>query len=84
MTVVVTSDDTEFPKPAGQPLEYALAKCDCQPEETLYIGDADTDETAAFNAGVEFAGALWGSGETKNFKQPSLLLASPLDVKRLV
>ena len=84
MAIVVTSSDTKQPKPAGEPLEFACEKLGFSANETFYIGDADTDEQAALNAGVDFGGALWGTGSKKNFKSEPLLLDSPEDVNRII
>ncbi len=82
MALVVTSSDTKKPKPAGEPIEFALNKLGYRRDEAFYIGDADTDEQAALNAGVSFGGALWGTGTKDHFKSDPLLLDSPADIIR--
>src|SRR5699024_1738187 len=50
MSLIVTSSDTQLPKPSGQPLLFALDRLGYQSQETIYIGDADTDQQSAIEA----------------------------------
>lgn len=84
MALIVTSSDTEHPKPSGEPIEFALKRLGYQANEAFYVGDADTDEQSALNAGVAFGGALWGTGTKENFESDPLLLDSPADLKKLI
>ncbi|HIZ95256.1 MAG TPA: HAD family hydrolase [Candidatus Ligilactobacillus excrementavium] len=83
MSLIVTSSDTQLPKPSGQPLLFALDRLGYQPQETIYIGDADTDQRSAIEASVDFGGALWGTGAKEHFDSQALLLETPADVIKL-
>lgn len=53
--LIVTSLDVERPKPFPDQLEKIMNHFHIEPEEMLYIGDSQTDEKAAIQAGVIFA-----------------------------
>ncbi|MFQ6197729.1 HAD family hydrolase [Streptomyces sp. NPDC000405] len=56
-------EDAE-PKPAPDGIFLALARLAAAPHNAVFIGDTLTDRTAAFRAGVTFAGAGWGYAGT--------------------
>lgn len=47
-------------KPHPQIMYDILKETDCQPSETLHVGDTATDMQLAHNAGVTPVGVLWG------------------------
>ena len=50
-------------KPSPDQLLYSMAKCNCDPKETIYIGDAKVDMMAAKRAKIDFIKASWGYGK---------------------
>ena len=50
----------EAVKPDPHTAIKAMQYLGVTPEETLYVGDSDTDAETAANAGVRFFGAAWG------------------------
>ena len=64
--VVVTGDDIKQPKPSPDGLEAALHKLDIQPEECVYIGDANADYEMALAAGAIFIGVRSAYDSFKN------------------
>ncbi|MEU4848355.1 HAD family hydrolase [Streptomyces gilvosporeus] len=59
LDVTVCREDAE-PKPAPDGIFLALARLAAAPHDAVFVGDTLTDRTAAFEAGVAFAGAGWG------------------------
>lgn len=57
---VVGSSDDRPNKPAPDGVYYALEKLDSKIENTVFVGDADTDILTAKNAGLISIGVLWG------------------------
>lgn len=57
---VVGSSDDRPNKPAPDGVFYALEKIDSKIENTVFVGDADTDILTAKNAGLVSIGVLWG------------------------
>ncbi len=51
-------------KPAPDHLLMAMAQTSVDPAETLYVGDMAADHEAAKRAGVDYAHAEWGYGQT--------------------
>jgi phosphoglycolate phosphatase len=49
-------------KPAPDQLLYTMAKCNIDPDDTVYIGDMESDCECARRAGVRFIFAQWGYG----------------------
>jgi phosphoglycolate phosphatase len=52
-------------KPAPDHLLAAIAELNVDPNDSLYVGDAEVDALAAFRAGIDYCHASWGYGETK-------------------
>ena len=83
MSLAVSADLTERPKPSPDPLLYYLRKNNADPKRTLYVGDAATDGEASEKAGIDFALAGWGSrepGEVRARFRPS----SPEELIRMI
>lgn len=57
---VVGSTDDRPNKPAPDGVFYAVEKLGSKLENTIFVGDADTDILTAKNAGLESIGVLWG------------------------
>lgn len=83
VSLAVSADLTERPKPSPDPLLYYLRKNNADPKRTLYVGDAATDGEASEKAGIDFALAGWGSrepGEVRARFRPS----SPDELIRMI
>jgi pyrophosphatase PpaX len=89
--VVVTEDDTDWPKPHPGGLRQALDALAIAPAEAVYVGDSLTDLEAGRRAGTRVAGALWpktAPGEKEHFAEqvrplePDWLFERPADVVR--
>ncbi len=52
--VAVAYEDTENHKPHPEPLLLAAEKLGVSPDESIYIGDAETDMQASIAAGIHF------------------------------
>lgn len=61
-SVVRCPDGTCRGKPAPDHLLMATALAQCDPCETLYVGDMTSDAEAARRAGIDFLYAAWGFG----------------------
>ena len=51
-TSVVCGDSTKFPKPSPEPVFLAMRNLDSNAAESLFVGDSETDVSAARNANV--------------------------------
>ncbi len=58
--LVVGSTDDRPNKPAPDGVYYALEILGSKLENTVFVGDADTDILTANNAGLDSIGVLWG------------------------
>lgn len=58
--LVVGSTDDRPNKPAPDGVYYALEVLGSKLENTVFVGDADTDILTANNAGLDSIGVLWG------------------------
>tara|TARA_R110002020_G_scaffold226386_1_gene436807 strand:+ start:27 stop:659 length:633 start_codon:yes stop_codon:yes gene_type:complete len=61
--IVMTPEERMRGKPAPDHLLYAMAICNIDPVETIFVGDMESDAEAARRAGVDYAHAEWGYGE---------------------
>jgi len=57
---IVSSDSTQNRKPHPEPMYYACELIDCQPDECIYVGDAQRDIEAGHNAGMKTIIAEYG------------------------
>lgn len=79
--VVITSDMVELPKPSPESINIVIEKFNLKREETIYIGDSQSDSDAAKRALISFGFANW---ENKNFiSQYDYLFKTPKDIKKL-
>ena len=69
-------------KPSPEMIHVAMIQLNCQPSETLYVGDSDVDIQTAANAGVACASVTWGfrSEQFLLSHGASLLLHHPKDL----
>ena len=51
-TSVVCGDSTKFPKPSPEPVFLAMRNLDSSAAESLFVGDSETDVSAARNANI--------------------------------
>ena len=58
--VIVSADDTAERKPSPEPILFALAQGEWEPQDCLYVGDGPHDAQSALAAGLQFIGAGWG------------------------
>lgn len=62
--VVKSPDDVCRGKPAPDSLLMAMAVCNVDPIDTVFIGDMDSDSVAAMRANIDYVHAAWGYGQT--------------------
>ena len=58
--VVVSGDTCPQAKPSPLPMRHACATLQVQPENCIYVGDAERDIQAGLNAGMQTILAAWG------------------------
>lgn len=58
--LVIGSVDNRPNKPAPDGVFYAMEQLGSKAENTIFVGDADTDILTAKNAGLKSIGVLWG------------------------
>ena len=63
---IVCGDTTKHRKPHPAPLIHACKKMNVEPEDTIYIGDAERDIEAGRRAGTKTIAALYGYIEADN------------------
>jgi len=56
---VIAADDVTLEKPATEPFEKAMALLGATPEETVMVGDNDTDIHGGKNAGLKTVAVGW-------------------------
>lgn len=79
--VVITSDKVNHPKPNPESINIIIDKFNLKNEETIYIGDSESDAIAAKNALVYFGFASW---ENKNtISKYDYLFEDPRDINKL-
>ena len=79
--IVITSDKVNHPKPNPESINIIIDKFSLKREETIYIGDSQSDAIAAKNAFVYFGFANW---ENKNaISEYDYLFEQPEDINKL-
>lgn len=79
--VVITSDQVNHPKPNPESIHVILDRFHLKREETIYIGDSESDAIAAKNALVSFGFANW---ENQNeISSYDYLFQNPEDISQL-
>lgn len=79
---IVTCDLVEKPKPSGEAILKIINEFNLNKEETIYIGDTEHDSAAAFDAGVDFGLALWGTNDSSI--KATIKLKEPKEVLELI
>lgn len=62
-----TEEIPRKPDPFGA--EAILSRFGAKKEETVFVGDSETDEKTAENAGLCFAAVLWGARKRSDFEE---------------
>lgn len=76
--IIVTSDKVKSPKPNPESINIIIDKFSLKREETIYIGDSESDSLAASNAFIYFGFANW---ENKNtISKYDYLFEKPKDI----
>lgn len=79
--VVITSDMVKLPKPSPESLNIIIDKFNLKREETIYIGDSESDSIAAKKALIYFGFANW---ENKNaISYYDYLFEKPEDINKI-
>ena len=79
--IIITSDKVNHPKPNPESINTIIEKFSLKREETIYIGDSESDSIAAKNALVYFGFASW---ENKNtISKYDYLFEDPRDINKL-
>lgn len=83
---VVGSSDDRPNKPAPDGVFYALEKLDSKIENTVFVGDADTDILTAKNANLPSIGVLWGFRDREVIEEAGAeyIVESVNDLKKLL
>lgn len=80
--MVVTSDKVKYPKPHPESINIIIDKFNLNREETIYIGDSESDSLAAYNAFIYFGYASW---ENKNtISKYDYLFENTQDINKLI
>ncbi len=84
--VVVGWEDITDPKPAPQPILYALDQLSLSPSEALMVGDSHIDIKTAKAAETPCAGATWGTlaKELLLEESPDYLVHTPSELFPIV
>lgn len=77
MDIIVDANAVQNPKPAADPIIKAMTILHIDREQTLYIGDAIVDQTAANAANVDFGVANWGADPSLTFSKPTYSFETP-------
>lgn len=78
--ITVTAEATINHKPAPDPLLTALSRIGMRPDQSLYVGDAVSDELAARNAKMDFGIAGWGADPKIHFQTAKYRFQRPRDI----
>lgn len=60
---IIGGDTLEEKKPSCLPFEHVLKKAQCEPDETLMIGDGEPDITGAHNSKIRSVAVSFGYGD---------------------
>ncbi len=84
---IVCGDTTEFRKPHPQPVTHACGLLGAEPEQTVYIGDAERDIESGRRAGTKTVVALYGYIEKDSDPeqwQASAMVHNPLEINDII
>ncbi len=75
-------DDVCCPKPAPEPVQFAIETLGSHPENTLMIGDTPFDLSSAQAAGCQSGAAMWGFGDHQALQacHPDFTFCSPYEI----
>lgn len=76
MDTIVGCDTSTRHKPDPQPVQIALHRLGCRPEDAIFVGDSIHDVAAGNAAGVRTAAATWGAGRQEDLEpaNPTMIL----------
>jgi len=86
MSTIVSYEDTEYHKPAPEPVLLGMKKLSADPKTTLMVGDSQYDIQSAQNAGVTSVGVGWSIKGPDFLKQfnPDFMLEDFRDLVPIV
>ena len=67
MDTIVGCDSSSRHKPDPEPVQIALHRLGCAPEDAIFVGDSIFDITAGNAAGVKTIAVLWGAAKKDEF-----------------
>ena len=84
--VVITADDVQHKKPAGEPLLICSQKIGICPEKSVYVGDARIDIKAGKAAGMKTIGVLTGfdNHEVLGKEMPDAIIESVAELPNVI
>lgn len=84
--VVITADDVQHKKPAGEPLVICSQKLGIVPEKSVYVGDSRIDVKAGKAAGMKTIGVLTGfdNHEALDREMPDAIIESVADLPEVI
>ena len=76
MDTIVGCDTSTRHKPHPEPVQIALHRLDCRPENAIFVGDSIHDVCAGNAAGVRTVAATWGAGTREELEpgNPAMIL----------
>jgi phosphoglycolate phosphatase len=77
--VVIGLGDAPAPKPAAEPLWFAIERLGVSAQEALLVGDSETDCACACSAGVAFAAHIGGYAARPEALIPNVMTFERLD-----
>jgi len=84
--VAVGERDGVRRKPHPDSLFAAMEALDVRPEDTLYVGDSETDVASARNAGIDCCSVLWGFRDKETLMQAgaTCFVSAPKEILALI
>ena len=84
--VLITADDVQHKKPAGEPLIVCSQKLGIAPEKSVYVGDSRIDVKAGKAAGMKTIGVLTGFDDLKTLgrEEPDAIIDSVADLPEVI
>jgi HAD superfamily hydrolase (TIGR01509 family) len=84
--VVLARDEVEFPKPDPRHLLQVLDELGVSPQESVFVGDTETDQRTARAAGIPFIGIPSSESWRKRMegKEGSVLVSSLTEITEMI
>ena len=84
--VVLARDEVEFPKPDPRHLLQVLEELGASPQDSVFVGDTETDQRTAGAAGISFIGVPSSESWRKRMegKEGSVLVSSLSEIAELI